>query len=84
MTVKFLFHSLTHSAAIDAADYEPNEYPPRAEEGDDAVKKMVRTFITFDVCHMLCVSKGRKRKGGGRGVVVCVCACVCVCVCVCV
>ena len=51
-------------ATIHTADDKPDEYPPRTEQGYDAVEKVVRTIITLNVGHLLCV---------------CVCVCVCVC-----
>ena len=38
--------ALVSLAAVDTADNQPNEDPPRAEECDDTVEKMVMTIIT--------------------------------------
>lgn len=46
------------SAAIDTAHYEPHKDPPRAEEGDDAVEKVVGS-VPF---HIRC---GVHLGGGG-------------------
>lgn len=45
-------HDDASSATIDAAHNQPNEDPPRAEEGDDAVQEMVRTVILHVGCGM--------------------------------
>lgn len=34
--------------AIDAADADPNQYVPRAEQGDDAVETVVGLFLNVD------------------------------------
>jgi hypothetical protein len=56
------------SAAIHTAHNQPDEYPPRTEEGDDAMEEMVGTIILHIRCgvHLREEERGTERREGGR------------------
>ena len=59
---------LASSAAIYQAHDDPDEDPPRAEEGDDAVEEVVGRVIVHDRCVADLPSEaGGSEGGGGRG-----------------